>query len=834
MVKKILVIVESPAKAKKIEGFLGSKYKVIASFGHLRTLPDLESVDIENGFTAKYSVIDEPMKKKQVEKLREEIADALEVILATDDDREGECIAWHICDMYGLPLNTRRIVFHEITEDAICRSILCPTVVNMDVVSAGKARQILDILIGYTISPALWNCIARTHEGSLSAGRCQTPTLRLVYDNHIDIQQSPGQLVYNTIGYFTSLVLPFELNYKYGTKEAMQQFLQDCKQWEFTYSVSQPKKSVRRPPQPLTTSALQQIASNELHITPKDTMKYAQQLYEAGYITYMRTDSKKFSKEFLDTAKNFIIETYGEQYVSAALIESEEKNATTTTTTKTTKPRKTTKPSEKPKPQEAHEAIRPVNLLVRTPELNGEIQAKAIKLYELIWKHTIGSCMAAAQYNIITSSLSAPDNKEFQYKSEQVVFKGWQIIDPKMADSIKGNIDNNIDNDAEPNNQTNYTYLRTLAVGSKMNFKKIDSKFTLTNLKSHLTEARLVHLLEEKGIGRPSTFASLVDKIQERKYVLKQDIEGKTIECEDYSLSSKQEPISKVVSSRQFGNEKGKLVIQPLGILVSEFLDTNFNEFFNYDYTSEMEQQLDNISKSLLNLQQVCGECWTQLCSKMETVKHLKRFELEIEPGYSLIVGKYGPVVKHTTKDSLSNKDLVTFIPVKKDIDIHKLQTEPSLRLEDIVEPKKQGQGQQGQQQEDNKPIGKFRGKDLWVKEGRYGIYAQWGTEKQSLKELYSGVKLENVTVDYMAVIRFLERDNLLDPKKPVGLVRELTPFLSIRTGKYGDYIYYKKPRDKKPQFLKLQGFKLDYKTCDKDVVVAWITETYLSADKAV
>ena len=308
MLSKSLVIVESLAKCKKIEDYLGPTYTVIASFGHLRNISGLDSIDIHNNFATTYSIIQEELKLKQIEKIRSEINKSDDVIIATDDDREGEAIGWHICDLFGLSItNTKRIIFHEITETAIKTAILNPKRINMDLVNAQQTRQILDLLVGFNISPILWNCVSKTHDTSLSAGRCQTPALRLVYENYLDIKQSPGKLVYNTSGYFTSLNLLFDLNKQFDNETLAKEFLELCKNWDFIFTKTEPKKTIKKAPEPLTTSSLQQLASNELHISPKDTMKYAQQLYEGGYITYMRTDSKKYSKDFIESVKKYII-----------------------------------------------------------------------------------------------------------------------------------------------------------------------------------------------------------------------------------------------------------------------------------------------------------------------------------------------------------------------------------------------------------------------------------------------------------------------------------------------------------------------------------------------
>jgi DNA topoisomerase-1 len=792
-----LVIVESPAKCKKIESYLGPGYKVIASFGHLRNISGLEAIDIENNFQTKYSIIQEDLKLKQIEKIRSEISKSSEVIIATDDDREGEAIGWHICDLFDLPITTtKRIIFHEITEHAIQSAISHPKLINMDLVQAQQSRQILDLLVGFTISPILWNCVSKTHDSSLSAGRCQTPALRLIYDNFLDIKSSPGKLVYNTVGYFTNLNLLFDLSKQFSNNNEVNDFLGKCKSWDFLCSTTSPKKVIKKSPEPLTTSSLQQLASNDLHLSPKETMKYAQQLYEGGYITYMRTDSKKYSQEFIDNVKKFIRNLHGDQYISQnidnLIVGQKEKEENVKKSKKTVAEKKGI-----PTPQEAHEAIRPVNINMRTPLLEDstiDLHPKTIRLYHLIWKRTLESCMPSAQYNSVSAKIPAPNETEFVYKTEQPIFLGWQIIEP-------------IKND---NNDNNYQYITTLKQNISMKPKKIDSKFTMNDLKSHYTEARLVQLLEEKGIGRPSTFASLVDKIQDRKYVEKQNIIGKEIECSDYSLV--ENTISETISKREFGNEKNKLVIQPLGVIVIEFLISKFDSFFNYDYTKEMEDCLDLIASGKTKWNNLCDKCYKELTDVMRDVKDLKKFSIEIDNQNTLIIGKHGPVVK-----CINSKDpkKVTFLPVKKNLDLEAIKHIPNLSLEDVIDSNISN----------SEAIGKYKGQDLFIKKGKYGIYAQWGKETKSLKEEFSSVPIDKI--EYIDIIRFLDKDTVLDPSKPVGLVRELNSNLSIRSGKYGDYIFYKKPRAKKPEFFKLNGFDSDYKKCDKVLILNWIKQTY-------
>ena len=816
--KTSLVIVESPAKCKKIEGILGPGYKCIASYGHLRSIADLGAIDIENDFKIDYSIIQEDIKLKQIERIRKEIVASDEVILATDGDREGEAIAWHLCQLFNLPVETtKRIIFHEITETAILNAIRNPLIVDLNLFYAQQARQVLDLLVGFTITPMLWNNISKTHKGSLSAGRCQTPALRLVYDNYLDIKKSPGKLVYNITGYFTNLNLPFELSKQLTNIDDVRKFLEHSANpaTKFICNKSAAKKSIRKAPEPLTTSTLQQLASNELHLSPKETMRLAQQLYEAGHITYMRTDSKKYSKEFLEKMKKYIVATYNEQYVSQTLdlicsnVNKEEKTLETDKTE--------TDKTETDERKEAHEAIRPVSLIT---ELDPDLPPKAVKLYELIRTKTLESCMPSAQYSTIAATITfleqnikgekTKEEYEFVYRAEQAIFKGWQIVNWKPDITM----------------ENAYNYFVMLKPNTEMIYKKIEVKNVLKDLKQHFTEARLVQLLEEKGIGRPSTFASLIDKIVERKYVEKQNIEGKTVECLDFLLDDKRQ-ITEIPCTKEFGNEKSKLVIQPLGIIVIEFLIKYFNTFFDYSYTKEMENDLDLIATNKKQWTTLCNNCNKDLVKIIDGLTNLKRFEIQIDEYHSIIIGKHGPVIKKTlsndnttvtkTKTNKSKNDDVTFIPLKKGIDIKQLtdfeQTNGrKLLLDDVIEPSNTN----------SNSLGKYKGHDLLLKNGKYGPYAQWGSNMKSLKELDKPTE----KMEYMEVIKFLDKD-ILDPTKPVGLVRELTSNLSIRTGKFGDYLFYKKPRAKKPEFLKLNEFKSDYKTCDKELLLNWITQTY-------
>ena len=512
-----LVIVESPAKCKKIEEYLGPGYKCLASYGHLQELSSLKNIDIENNFKPTYTVIDNAIKKKQIEILRKEIKNAKEVILASDGDREGEKIGFSIIELFKLPLNTKRITFNEITESAIQYAIKNPRTINMDIVNAQQARQILDILVGFKVSPMLWKFItnAKGKENALSAGRCQTPALRLIYDNEQEIKEAEERKVYNTTGYFTNSNIAFDLNKQYELEDEMTDFLDGSADFSHIYTCSQPTKILKKSPEPFTTSRIQQVASNELHYAPKETMRICQLLYEGGYITYMRTDSKTYSGDFIESVKGYITRTYaeGDKYISENI------DTMITGAVKEIVPKKKSKKTEKPPPQEAHEAIRPTNIYLC--ELPETMDSKEKRMYKLIWENTLESCMTSASFNSVTASISAFQNNKFTYTSELIDFPGWKIVAKKYSTENK-----------------EYQYLQNIKQNSPIPYKKICSKITIKGSKQHYTEARLVQLLEEKGIGRPSTFSSLVDKIQERGYVKKEDVKGKEIICKDFELEN--------------------------------------------------------------------------------------------------------------------------------------------------------------------------------------------------------------------------------------------------------------------------------------------------------
>ena len=779
-----LIIVESPAKCKKIEEYLGPGYKCVASYGHICELSSLKNINIENNFNPTYTIIDNTIKRKNIEFLRKEMKSACEVILATDDDREGEAIAWHVCEVFKLDINkTKRIIFHEITESALRKALENPRIIDMNIVNAQKTRQILDVLVGFKVSPILWKLVSqpKSKDNALSAGRCQTPALKLVYENQKEINKSREKKIYNTTGYFTNLNLPFLLNPqdKIEDKDEMIDFLDDSLVFSHTYTCSQPVKIFKTPPEPFTTSRLQQVASNELHYSPKETMRICQILYEKGYITYMRTDSKVYSDEFINSTFEYITKTYNAQYINNNLCSNN--NLT----------KKQSKQKEKKinLAQEAHEAIRTTNISLQ--DLPNEIDSKERRMYKLIWTNTLESCMVEASFYSITASINAPKDYKYSYTTELIDFPGWKIVENKFN-----------------RDSSTYQYLQNIRKDSIIPYKKIYSKITVKGLKSHYTEANLVQLLEEKGIGRPSTFSSLIDKIQERGYVKKEDIKGKEIICKDFELEDGE--ICEIEHKREFGNEKNKLVIQQLGIIVMDFLDKYFYPLFNYEYTSSMETALDKIAKDELIWVEVCSSCNKEIDNLVETTKNETKFEYQLDENNTYMIGKYGPVIK-CVKETDDGKEEITFKSVKKDFDVSKLETH-EYEINDIIEVNKK--------QNKQYILGEYQGKDVILRKGKFGLYISWGENSKTLKEL-GNRPIENITLN--EVKPFLEEGS--------SVIREINSWLSIRKGSKGDYIFYKNTKMKKPLFYDIKCFinetNEDYKICNITILKSWIENKY-------
>tara|TARA_Y100000741_G_scaffold363555_1_gene352092 strand:- start:1340 stop:3712 length:2373 start_codon:yes stop_codon:yes gene_type:complete len=784
-----LLIVESPAKCGKIEKYLGPGYKVLGSYGHITHLSNLKQIEFENNYKPNFEIADS--KKSQVNKLKQAILKAKEVILATDDDREGEAIAWHISQVFNLnPITTKRIIFHEITERAIKNALANPGVINMNLVYAQQGRQILDLIVGFKISPILWKHIVSNTKNSLSAGRCQTPALRLVYDNYKEIQSSPGKLSFNTTGTFTGKNIIFALNHNHLSHDEIKEFLELSKTHKHILSKETEKQTKKNPPSPFTTSGLQQSANNIMHISPKDTMALAQKLYEGGYITYMRTDSKVYSEEFIKTGIEYITDNYNKDYINPNI------GLITQSLNKEEKPdnkkKSKKKKEENNNAQEAHEAIRPTNILVKSiPDDEDVFTARHRKLYKLIWNNTLESMMASAIYKQLVVKISAPQKHIYKYSAEENIFPGWKAVQ-------------GVDDDKY------FTYLQNLKEGEIIP-KKIVSKQTLKDLKSHYTEARLVQLLEQKGIGRPSTFSSLIDKIQEREYVKKENVEGKKLEIIDYTLEDKNINIER--GQKEFGNEKNKLVITQVGILVIEFLIKYFNSLFEYDYTKKMEDDLDLIARGVKEYHILCDDCNNLIENlirdnsllEKEVSSTGQKLNIKIDEKHTYMIGKNGPIVKFVKEDGN-----VGFYGVKPDIDLERLKN-GEYKLEEIIVIK-----------EDNiKILGEHNGLNLYLKIGKFGYYLECGEIRKSLKSVKMNIPFKNIQLE--DAIRIIEDASQVDN----SLIRKIDDNLSIRNGRYGPYIFYKTARMKKPQFMKLAGFDDNVKTCSLEYLKNWIKEKY-------
>jgi len=785
-----LIIVESPAKCQKIESYLGKdKYMCLASFGHIREIEDgLKSIDIDHEFKTKFAVMSS--KQGQVAKLRAAIANATEVILATDDDREGEAIAWHLCQVFNLSVETtKRIIFHEITEPAIKAAVAAPRTIDMSLVHAQQARQILDLVVGYKISPVLWTYVAHTN---LSAGRCQTPALRLIYDNYKDIEGAGGAtMVYSVSGIFTKLNLTFHLSRDLESTETLERFIQEtavAPDTAFRAKVSASKKVTKAPPRPYSTSTLQQAASNDLHLSPKDTMFAAQKLYEGGYITYMRTDSKVYSAEFVTKACGYIRGRWGGAGTGAGddLIG----NIGSVTGGGTGAPAGGT--------EAAHEAIRPTD--ISRTLLPQSCHPREHRLYSIILRNTLESLMAPAICQTITMAIPSPvpvegpgdastAAAEYRHTAEQVIKPGWKLVAGYEADAAE------------------YTYFASLATAATataqpMPYKKIMTKCSMRNTKSHHTESGLVQLLEKMGIGRPSTFSSLIDKIQERGYVKLQDVRGKSLECIEYtiidaavvggiidaSLNSPSKKGSRKIESktevREIGGETRKLVIQPLGIIVIEFLLEHFAPLFEYEFTKNMETQLDEIATDGMVWHELCYKCWFDVTAQLQELKErgVVKEEIKIDDRHSYILSKNGPVIRCRVADAADDdedddededdddedddddddnsvslsihspakekKPKFIFKPVRQDLDYAKiLRGEYSLAYmigeenaagEATTVAATTGMAAAGSSSSSSggRVLGQHQGQDIVIKSGKYGAYVAWGCQNISLRPL--------------------------------------------------------------------------------------------------
>lgn len=869
---RTLVIVESPAKCQKIESYLGKdRYMCLASFGHIREIADgLKSIAVDHEFAIKFAIMSS--KYAQVAKLRAAIADAAEVILATDDDREGEAIAWHLCQVFNLSVTTtKRIIFHEITEPALKAAVAAPRTIDMSLVLAQQARQVLDLIVGYKISPVLWTYVAHTN---LSAGRCQTPALRLIYENYKEIEASTATMVYTVSGIFTKLNLTFNLSREIDSgEESLETFIREtaaAPDAGFRATVGAPKKATKPPPSPYSTSTLQQAASNELHLSPKDTMSVAQKLYEQGYITYMRTDSKVYSAEFVANARGYILKRFGGERTPMEDLIGNLSG--------------TKGPTGAEAAAAAHEAIRPTD--ISRTLLPQSCHPREHRLYSMIHRNTLESLMAGAICQTITMAIASPVMVagavcEYRYTAEQVIKPGWKLVAGGY--------------DAEARE---YSYFASLTGSSAastahtMPFKRIMTKCSLRNSKSHYTESGLVQLLERMGIGRPSTFSSLIDKIQERGYVKLQDVRGKSLECREFVITKKTDSAAASVESksevREIGGETRKLVIQPLGIIVIEFLLAHFAPLFEYEFTKNMENQLDEIATGGMVWHELCYKCWFEVAAQLRELKErgVIKEEIQIDDRHSYIMGKNGPVIRcrvggdddaesdaedggdseteaEATPNLAEKKPKFIFKSVRPDLEYAKIQRgEYSLAYmlgeahvneggsvsgvsggtgaAPVVAPVSIAGG--------GRMMGQYQGQDIIIKSGKYGAYIVWGSMNLSLKPLLGGGGggrgggkgggKSEFDLSLQDVITFIQRSSssggaVATETEGAGMtapyqgqiMRTIDENTTIRYGRYGPYIFHKTAKMTKPAFVPLKGFAEkhgNYMTCEAAVLHEW------------
>ena len=674
-----LVIVESPAKAKTIQKFLGDGYEVKSSFGHIRDLQDKKlSVDVEKGFTPEYVVPAD--KKKVVGELRKAAEKASTVWLASDEDREGEAISWHLFETLGLKKEqTRRIVFHEITKDAIVNAVRNPRSIDMNLVNAQQARRVLDRLVGFELSPILWRKI----QPKLSAGRVQSVALRLVVEREKEIMAFRNEAyykveaVFHPDGYAESVKVKAILDTRFKTIDEARGFLQECIGAAFTVSDVEKKEANRFPAAPFTTSTLQQEAARKLRFPVSTTMRVAQSLYERGLITYMRTDSTNLSSLALGTARKFIIENFGEEYSKTRQFKTHSKGA-----------------------QEAHEAIRPT--FIENTEIKGTAQEQ--KLYNLIWKRTVASQMADAKVLNTTLKIASDKRPEkFNAQATQVLFDGFLKIYMEGTDNQESEEDE--------------VMLPDLQTGTRMTDKGILAECKFTAAPQRYSEATLVKKLEELGIGRPSTYAPTIATLTTgRGYIVKGDKEGKKVVVNDLEL--KDGIVKDVTRTESIGAERGKLLPQEIGMIVTDYLEKYFTDIVDYDFTANVEKDFDQIAGGNLVWNEVIAGFYSPFHKKVEEVlndgnySHVSK-DLGTDGDGNRFVAKFGKFGPFIQKGEGEN---VQYASLGKGQLIEDLTLEDALKLFQLP-----------------RTVGKYKDVDVVALKGRFGPFIKYGDKNFSI-----------------------------------------------------------------------------------------------------
>ena len=674
---KNLVIVESPAKAKTIEKFLGSDFQVESSYGHIADLPSKEiGVDVLNGFKPKYEVSAD--KKALVSKLKTLAKNAEMVWLASDEDREGEAISWHLAEELKLDkAKTKRIVFHEITKTAILKAIDNPREIDFNLVNAQQARRVLDRLVGYELSPVLW----RKVRGGLSAGRVQSVSVRLIVEREREIQEFKPVASYSVVGEFGTAngkTLKAKLAKNFNTKAEATDFLQKNINSSYTVSDLETKPAKKSPAAPFTTSTLQQEAARKLYLPVGITMQLAQRLYEAGLITYMRTDSVNLSKEASDAAQAEIIRSYGKEFSKPRTFANRSKGA-----------------------QEAHEAIRPTDMSRHTVNVDRD-QAR---LYDLIWKRTLASQMSEAELERTQVKIAASNHSElFTAAGEVLLFEGF----------LKVYLEGNDDDDEEQEGM-----LPALKVNEALAQNHITATERYTRAAARYTEASLVKKLEELGIGRPSTYAPTISTIISRNYVEKGNLEGHERKYTQLTLQAN--AIQEQLLKENTGSDKGKLVPTDIGTIVTDFLVKNFSTILDYHFTAKVEQDFDEIAEGNVNWSKMMQEFYDKFHPNVQDVEANAEREsgeriLGVDPvsgrPVSVRLGKFGPMVQIGDAEAEDKK----FASLMNDQNIGTISLEEALQL--FLLPKN---------------LGEYKGEVIEVNNGRYGPYVKFGTQFISL-----------------------------------------------------------------------------------------------------
>ena len=754
-----LVIVESPAKAKTIEKFLGKDYVVKSSFGHIRDLAKKDlGIDLDGGFSPIYEIPDD--KKKVVAELSKLAHSVKTVWLASDEDREGEAIAWHLTEVLGLPVaTTKRIVFHEITKKAILSAIEEPRTVNMDLVNAQQARRVLDRLVGFELSPVLWKKV----KPSLSAGRVQSVAVRLLVEREREIIDFKTTEYYRVVAQFTTedkTTFRAELSHRFDKREEAVAFLESCKGARFTVVKSEEKPSQRVPAAPFTTSTLQQEAGRKLGMSVSQTMSIAQRLYEQGLITYMRTDSVNLSGQALAQTKEEVIKLFGEKYHQIRNYKTKTKGA-----------------------QEAHEAIRPSYLDRTTIEGN----AAEKRLYELIWKRTVASQMVAAEIDRTVVTIDMNDGEaQFIATGEVVRFDGFLKLysestdDDQAADATQG-------------------MLPALAVGQQLEAQSIVATQRFTQAPTRYNEALLVKRLEELGIGRPSTYAPTITTIINRGYVVKQNKEGVKRAYEQLTFDGKS--VKSKMLSENIGKEKSRLAPTDIGMVVNDYLESSFPTIMDYNFTASVEKQFDEIAEGEMEWNKMIGEFYSDFHPTVEQALETQSTKtnqvrvLGVDPKtgkeVSARIGRYGPMVQIEGAEG----EKARFASLKAGQLIASITLEEALELFSLP-----------------RDLGELDGDRLVVGLGKFGPYLRNNGKFTSLPK-----SEDPYTIGYERAVELVEahEKELATANQPVKTFAEDAEML-IKNGRYGVYIAYKGKNYRIPKGRKAE--ELTYADCLKIV----------------